>query len=248
MANNWVGWQVALWLREAGEHIAALAIHPPPKRRYGDEIISALDLPASRVFDASRLREPAILEAIEALGADLALSISLDYVLRPELISLFPGGVLNLHAAYLPYNRGQYPNVWSIVEGTPAGVTLHYVDAGIDTGDIVAQREVAVEPADTGETLFRKLEQASVELFRESWGEVRSGKAARRPQPRGAGTYHRTRDVERIDRIDLDRAYAARELIDVLRARTFPPHPGAYFIENGRKLYLRLQILEEEQL
>jgi methionyl-tRNA formyltransferase len=54
--------------------------------------------------------------------------------------------------------------------------------------------------------------------------------------------------VERIDHIDLDRKYAAGELIDIMRARTFPPYPGAYFIHQGRKVYLRIQLLYEEQL
>jgi hypothetical protein len=54
--------------------------------------------------------------------------------------------------------------------------------------------------------------------------------------------------VERIDHIDLDRMYTARNLIDVIRARTFSPYPGAYFMHQGRKVYLRLQLLYEEQL
>jgi len=54
--------------------------------------------------------------------------------------------------------------------------------------------------------------------------------------------------VEQIDHIDLDRTYKARDLIDVIRALTFPPHRGAYIVHNGRKVYLRLQLLDEDQL
>jgi methionyl-tRNA formyltransferase len=248
LGNNWVAWQVVHWLREQGEQIVGLVVHPLHKRKYGDEIIHSAQVSSVQIFDGSRLRQPEVLDAIRALQPDIGLSVLFGYILRPEFLDLFPAGVINLHPSYLPYNRGQYPNVWSIVERTIAGATLHYVDAGVDTGDIIAQRQVPIEPVDTGETLYRKLEQTCVELFKETWPSIRSGRAPRIPQDKHAGTYHRTRDVERIDHIDLDQKYTARELIDTIRARTFPPYPGAYFIHQGRKVYLRIQLLYEEQL
>jgi len=248
LGNNWVGWQVIRWLREQNEQIVGLVVHPPHKRKYGDEIIRSAQVSPAHIFDGAQLRQPEVLQAIRALRPDIGLSVLFGYILAPEVLDLFPSAVINLHPAYLPYNRGAYPNVWSIVERTPAGVTLHYIDAGVDTGDIVAQRQVPIEPVDTGETLYRKLEQACVELFKETWPLIRSGQASRIRQRSDEGSYHRTRDVERIDHIDLDRKYTARELIDVIRARTFPPYPGGYFIHQGRKVYLRLQLLPEEQL
>jgi len=247
LGNNWVGWQVMHWLREQNEQIVGLAVHPSHKRKYGDEIMNSAQVSPARVFDGSQLRQPEVLQAIKALQPDIGLSVLFGYVLQPEFLDLFPAGVINLHPAYLPYNRGAYPNVWSIVERTPAGVTLHYIDAGVDTGDIIAQRQVPIEPVDTGETLYRKLEQACVELFKETWPLILSGQALRIRQRSDEGTYHRIGDVERIDHIDLDRRYTARELIDVIRARTFPAYPGAYFIHDERKVCLRLQLLYEEQ-
>ena len=248
LGNNWVACQVVRWLRERNEQIVGLVVHPPHKRKYGDEIIRSAQVRPAHIFDGSHLREPDVLQAIKALRPDIGLSILFDYILRGEFLDLFPAGVVNLHPAYLPYNRGQYPNVWSIVEGTPAGVTLHYIDAGVDTGDIIARRQVSSEPVDTGETLYRKLERACVELFKETWPLIRSGQAPRIPQDKQKGTYHRTQDVERIDHIDLNHTYTARELIDVIRARTFPPYPGAYFTQKGRKVYLRIRLLYEQQL
>ena len=247
LGNNWVAWQVAKWLKEQNEQTVGLVIHPPQKRKYGDEIVRSAQVGPECIFDASRLRQPKVLQAIKALRPDIGLSVLFGYILRPEFLDLFPAGVVNLHPAYLPYNRGAYPNVWSIVERTPAGVTLHYIDAGVDTGDIIAQRRVPIELVDTGETLYRKLERASVELFKETWPLIRSGQAPRIPQDKREGTYHHTRDVERIDHIDLNHTYAARELIDIIRARTFTPYPSAYFIHQGRKVYLRLQLLYGEQ-
>ena len=121
---------------------------------------------------------------------------------------------------------------------------MHYIDAGIDTGDIIAQREISIAATDTGETLYRKLEDASLMLFQETWPDVVSGTVARLRQP-AEGTFHRTSDVQKIDHIELDREYSARYLIDVLRSRTFGTYKSAYFVENGRKVYVRVTLEEE---
>ena len=248
LGNNWVGWQVLRWLKERDEEIVGLVLHPPQKRKYGDEILRTGRLDPARIFDGSQLHKVEIKQAIRTLQPDLGVSALFGYVLRREIIDLLPAGCINLHPALLPYNRGTYPNVWSIVEGTPAGATLHYVDAGVDTGDIIAQKQVPVDPVDTGETLYRKLERACVEIFEEAWPYIRNGQAPRIPQIAEMGTFHRTSDVDRLDEVDLDRTYTARELIDILRARTFPPHAGAYFRSGNRKVYLRLQLFHEDDL
>ncbi len=242
-ANNWTGCRVIEFLATQPDRIVAVVLHPSATRTYGDEIRSAVGLADEFVFDGSKLGDPGAVEAISALKPDLGVSLLFNFILRKTLLDVFPAGVINLHPGYLPFNRGQYPNVWSLVDRTPAGVTLHYIDEGVDTGDIIAQQRVDVDPADTGETLYRKLERASVELFKETWPLIRSGSPPRRPQT-GAGTSHRTADVDRIDRIDLDRSYTARALIDILRARTFPPHDGAYFEVDGRRYQLRLELHE----
>jgi len=247
LGNNWVGWQVLSWLRQQREDIVGLVVHPPHKRKYDNEIIECAGVGPEFVFEATDLRKPETLQSIKMLRPDIGVSALFGYILQPDLLNLMLAGCVNIHPALLPYNRGTYPNVWSIVEGTPAGVTLHYVDSTIDTGDIISQREVPIEPIDTGESLCRKLEQACVHLFLETWPLIRSGKAPRVAQQLEVGTFHRTRDVERIDEIDLDRAYKAKELIDVMRARTFPPYPGVYFKHQGQKVYLRLRLMYEEQ-
>lgn len=243
LANNWVGAEVARVLREAGENVVGLVLHPGERRSFGEEIARDSGVAEASIFDGSRLREPAVREAIRSLRADIAVSALFGYVLRGELIESFPGGCVNIHTGLLPYNRGAHPNVWSIVEGTPAGVTIHYMDAGVDTGDIIAQREVSVEPVDTGERLYRKLERAAVELFAESWPVIRSGNAPRIPQAlRGEGSAHLARELESLGEIDLDRTYTGRELVNILRARTFPPYRGAYFRADGRVVYMKLSL------
>jgi methionyl-tRNA formyltransferase len=238
--NNKVAPEVARAIRETGDSIVGLVLHPDVKRKFGKEIIQACGN-VNVQLDGSKLEEQEVLQSIAALHADIGVSAFFGYILRQPLLELFPQGVLNVHPALLPYGRGANPNVWSIVDRTPAGVTIHYIDSGVDTGDIIAQREVTIEPVDTGETLYRKLERASVELFREQWSLIREGKVIRRRQPEG-GTTHRVRDLQAIDRINLDGQYAGRELIDILRARTFSGFSGAYFVENGRRVFVSMKL------
>jgi methionyl-tRNA formyltransferase len=248
LANNRVGYEVLRWLVEQRADIVGLVLHPAHKRKYGDEMQALVNLPDKQIFLGSDLRKPDTVAAIKELNPDIALSIFFDYILKPAFIDLFADGVINLHPSYLPYNRGQYPNVWSIVENTPAGVTLHYIDPGIDTGDIIAQQEVPVYFDDTGRTLYQRLERACIQLFQTNWPLLMNGQLTRTPQNPEGGTYHRTKDVEKIDNIDLDATYLARDLINILRARTFPPYPGAYIEADGHRIYLRLQLLNEDEL
>jgi len=246
LGNNWVGWQILQWLKKRGEEIAGLVIHPPERRKFGEEIIRTAQVRPECIFDGSKLNRPEILDEIKMLNCDIGVSVLFGYILRSEFLELLPAGVVNLHPALLPYNRGAYPNVWSIIDGTPAGVTLHYIDSGVDTGDIIAQRNVDIEPIDTGETLYRKLEKACVDLFKDTWQLICNGQAPRIKQHTEAGTYHKVQDVERIDKIELGRLYTAKELIDIIRARTFPPYLGAYFEYEGKRIYLRLQLFYGE--
>ncbi len=245
LANNRLGAAVAERLRAGADEIVGVVLHPPERRKFGDEILRAVGCGrAPVVLDATRLAAPECLETIRNLSPEIGVSVLFGYKLRPELLEMMPRGCVNLHPALLPYNRGAHPNVWSLVEGTPCGVTLHYMDAGIDTGDIIAQREVDADPADTGRSLYEKLERAALELFRDTWPLIRAGNAPRTPQPIG-GSHHRVRDLDRLDEIELDRQYTGRQLIDILRARTFPPYRGAYFRTGGRRVYVSVQLRDE---
>lgn len=246
MGNNLVALQVLRWLKGRNENIVGLVVHPPEKRKYGEEIIHTSGLPTELIFSETDINQASFLDRMRELKPDIILSIFFGYILRKEFIQIPSMGCINLHPAYLPYGKGQYPNVWSIVEETPAGATLHYIDEGIDTGDIIAQKEVIVDFTDTGESLYRKLEKACLELFKENWGAIKKGTNKKISQPIG-GTYHTTKDVREIDEIKLGEMYGARFLINTLRARTFPPHESAYVVlDDGRKIYIRVS-LEEAQ-
>ncbi len=131
---------------------------------------------------------------------DFLISYGYRHILRKELLGRFPNRVINLHISYLPWNRGADPNLWSFIDDTPRGVTIHYIDAGLDTGDILFQEELGYDPNDTLRTSYEHLTEAIESLFIKVWPEIRVGKAKSYPQPAG-GTAHRLKDRDRVEHL-----------------------------------------------
>jgi methionyl-tRNA formyltransferase len=248
LANNYVGAEIISWLKERNENIVGLVVHPEITQKFREKIIFHAGLPTDRIFYADSLEDPTILDKIRNLKPDIGVSIFFGYILKKKFLDIFPKGCINLHPAYLPYNRGAYPNVWSIIDGTPAGSTLHYLNEGVDSGDIISRKEVTIDITDTGKTLYHKLEAVSIALFKESWSQLILGTIMPQPQKNEDGSYHKVADVEKIDFVDPDHQYRAIDLINIIRARTFPPYKGAYIVHDGEKIYLRIQLFKDNEL
>ncbi len=202
---------------------------------------------AEDVHDATSLRDPAFLSALKSRQPDFALSAHFSEILGDVFLRIPRHGVANLHSAYLPYNRGHWPEVWSIVRGTPAGITLHYIERGIDTGPIIDQVCVPVRPEDTCESLARTLEGVGLELVIRNWEALVRGLAPSRPQcEKFPINLHAHLDL--ISELHLDRTYTGRELIDVLRALTIPRLlKGAFFVdpETGDRIHVQVSLVRE---
>ncbi|WP_370298706.1 formyltransferase family protein [Pontibacterium sp.] len=129
---------------------------------------------------------------VKELGATFLVSYGYRHILRKDVLDLFPGRAINLHISYLPWNRGADPNFWSFVENTPKGVTIHYIDEGLDTGDILLQKKItfALEQ-ETLASSYRKLHEAIQQLFIENWIFIKEGRLQGQPQA-GEGTLHKT--------------------------------------------------------
>ena len=124
---------------------------------------------------------------------DFIISYGYRHILKKDVLDNFLKKAINLHISLLPWNRGADPSFWSFLEDTPKGVTIHYLDSGIDTGDILAQQEVDYMSEDTLRTSYERLSKTIEELFRRVWPNIRSGKQKSIPQPKG-GSYHRLSD------------------------------------------------------
>ena len=151
-------------------------------------------------------------------------------------------GFINTHPSLLPYNRGKHYNFWALVEEAPFGVTLHKVDSGVDTGSVVAQRKIPYDWSDNGKTLYEKAQTAMVELFSEAYPTWREGEIQSVPQGLNDGSFHHSSELEQASRIDLDEVYVARDLLNLLRARTFEGHPGCWFEDAGTRYEISINI------
>lgn len=125
--------------------------------------------------------------------SDFIVSYGYQIIIKEPLLELFPGRVINLHISLLPWNRGSDPNLWSFLNDTPKGVTIHRIEKGVDTGDILAQREVVFDNNETLKTSYDKLTSNIEKLFAEVWPEIRAGNRETMLQPEG-GSYHRSKD------------------------------------------------------
>ena len=150
--------------------------------------------------DVVATMDPIDVAYLEAHSPNFIVSYGYRHILKRDVLDRYPDRVINLHASYLPWNRGADPNFWSYVEDTPKGVTIHYVDEGVDTGDIIAQRRVHPSDTDTLRTSYDRLHATIQTLFKEHWLAIRAGRCTRRPQ-RGTGTYHRLKDKEGLSRL-----------------------------------------------
>lgn len=130
---------------------------------------------------------------------DWIISYGYRYLLKADLLERFERRAINLHISLLPWNRGADPNLWSFLENTPKGVTIHRIDPGIDSGEIFAQKELFfVEQEETLASSYKKLAETIEELFRQSWPKIAAGIMQSYPQEKG-GSLHRLKDKAQFD-------------------------------------------------
>ncbi|AGA56415.1 methionyl-tRNA formyltransferase [Thermobacillus composti KWC4] len=125
---------------------------------------------------------------------DFLVSYGYRHILRPAVFDRFGNRAINLHISLLPWNRGADPNVWSFLEDTPKGVTIHVIDERLDTGHILLQEEVAMNELDTLRTSYNRLTQTIERLFWDNWEQLRACRIMPKAQPRG-GSMHYKKDL-----------------------------------------------------
>ena len=137
-------------------------------------------------------------EIVQQLEPSFIISFNYRHIIPEEVLQLLPGRVINLHTSYLPYNRGSSPNFFSFLDDTPKGVTIHLMDKGLDTGDILCQKEMFFdEGRETFASTYDKLLAEIMQLFRENWRAIKAGEVTAVPQS-GEGTYHRMKELQEI--------------------------------------------------
>jgi methionyl-tRNA formyltransferase len=236
-----LGYRALALLHELGWEVAAVVTHrddPAEERWYRTpaEAAAELGLPLQYSEDlaaAARAGGEGIAGLAERLAPDLVLSVFFRDMLPGRVLGAARQAALNLHPSLLPAYRGRAPINWALVNGErQTGVTLHHMIGRADAGDIVGQRAVAIAPRETALSLYRKVEDAGVELLAEMLPRLAAGTAPRRPQDEAsASTFGRRRPDD--GRIDWSWP-AAR--VDCLVRAVAPPWPGAFGEVEGRRV------------
>ena len=223
LANNRLGERVAEFLKERGD-LLGLVLHAPARRRAFIE---------PERFGVPTWTWPDGIDAVRELAPEALVSVLFGHLVPSEWLSVPTWRAVNLHPGLLPHNAGAAPNVWPLVDGSPAGTTLHEMVPALDAGGIIAQLEVPVRADDTAARLYDRLENASFALLSDVWDDI----ADREPVPQeGPGSCHRLADLAGLDPTPEEIG-----LIDRLRARTFPPYGAEYEID-GRRYRVRVEI------
>jgi len=158
--------------------------------RFPEKILPALAQFEDRfVFSSHR---EVTLEFLETHGIDRIVCFGYGRVLSDEILDAVTG--INLHWSILPYCRGPFPHIWSVLEDVPFGTSIHYLTPQVDGGDLIAQRPVEIDREEaTLQELFDRLVDASADLFGEAWPGIRYGINARLRQPMGGSSHTRRR-------------------------------------------------------
>jgi methionyl-tRNA formyltransferase len=176
------------------------------------------------VLQPSRIKERQAIDEIQALEPDLIVVMAYGQILPRDVLQIPKVACLNLHASLLPRWRGAAPIQAAIASGDrETGITVMYMDEGLDTGDILLQGAVEVLPGDTGGSLYARLAKVAPGVLFESLELLSAGKAPRTPQNNAFATYapKLKREDGKIDWSDPAEAIERK-------IRAFDPWPGAF--------------------
>ena len=234
---------------EVGADIVAVVTLPGPvdPNRSGqvpfDDLACEL---GARLIETADVNSEESVRALAEARTDLVFVVGWSQLVREPFISLAPRGVFGMHPSLLPRHRGRAPIPWTILTGlAKTGVTLFEItDPTADSGPIVAQLEVPVDPDETATTLYEKLSQAHLELLREYVPLLLQGRAARIPQDdRRASAWPKRTPADGI----IDWETRAPYLYDWVRAQT-RPYPGAFtFLGDTKVIVWRARPVQAAQ-
>ncbi|MGQ9920979.1 MAG: formyltransferase [Desulfobacca sp.] len=223
--------------RQFQDEIVAVVTHEDdPRERLWfksvHELAAAHHLP---VYTPADPNDPAFVELLRGLRPDFIFSCYYRLMLKQPLLALPTKGALNLHGSLLPRYRGRCPLNWVLIHGEPlTGLSLHYMEATPDSGDLVAQVQVPIDPDDTARTLSDKMTRAAGQLMRRIYPLLRADAAPRIRQDHSRATYFGGRTPE-DGRIDWQQS--APQIYNLIRAVTHP-FPGAFTTWQDKKIFL----------
>ena len=233
---------------DSSHEIVAIVTQPDrPKGRSGAAVASPVKEFAVahdiRLLQPLSVKKPGEVETLRTIDADICVVAAFGQILSKEILDIWPFGCINVHASLLPEYRGAAPIQWAIADGREiTGVTVQQMNEGVDTGDIISSVTVAIDPQETGGSLFDKLAKAGAGLIVETLDLIEQGRADHTPQDESRATYARILKKE-MGNIDFSQSAARIERL----SRAFSPWPGVYTYLDGKLLKIKKCIASDEQ-
>jgi len=222
----------------AGHSVPLVVTQPDRPRGRGMEVAvspvkdAAIHLGIAVVQPTTIKNNAEFRDQLAAIRPDAIIVVGYGRIIPQWMIDLPRLGNLNLHASLLPKYRGAAPIQWAIANGDcVTGVTTMRIDAGLDTGDILMQREIPIGPEDTAQTLGPKLASIGADLMVETLRGLDSGQVRPTPQDHSQATLA---PILKKEDGRMDFARSAKDLFN--RLRGFQPWPGAFTIFKGKTL------------
>lgn len=175
---------------------------------------------------------------------DLFLSLHSKQLFPAELVENHL--CINVHPGLNPHNRGWFPQVFSILDGQPCGVTIHKMDAELDHGPILWQEEVPVHPWDTSRDVYDRILAKELDMLKRHLPDLLAGRYTLTPMA-SEGNINYKADFDALCPLDLDKPATYGQVIDHLRALTHAPYENAWFLdEDGKKVYVCITLRKED--
>ena len=221
-------------LAEAGYDIAAVVTQPDKPRNRGrlqpTPVKAAAEALGLTVLTPEKVNRE--VEAIAALEPDLLVVVAYGQFLSEKLLAVPPLGAVNIHGSLLPAYRGAAPINAAVINGeVESGVTIMYLDKGMDSGDMILQQSVAIGEDMTAGQLYDELCRLGTELLLQALPLIEAGTAPRIPQDHDKATFAPM--LKKEDEL-IDWSRPAKRVHDLIRG--MDPFPGAYTLRQGKRL------------
>ncbi|TFB11134.1 methionyl-tRNA formyltransferase [Candidatus Marinimicrobia bacterium MT.SAG.3] len=153
---------------------------------------------------------------------DFLFSFQYEKIIKRSVLNYPELGCINVHFSLLPRNRGVYTIAWTLLNGDEeAGVTIHYMDLGIDTGDIIGEKSFRIKDEYNAQDVYQKCTSTGIELFAETLPKLITGKHVGEHQDKSKATYHSLSSIDFTD-IQIDWTLSSVEVFNYIRAFIFP--------------------------
>lgn len=184
------------------------------------------------VYQPNRINDDEVIEKIRSCGAECAVVVAFGQIVPQSFLDTFPLGTLNLHGSLLPRYRGAAPIQRAILAGEGVtGISIMLLDAGMDTGPVLSQKEIALGPADTFGEVYETLATEGAELLANTLRDWTAGRLAARKQDDALATLAPPIQKEELR---IDWKSPAKNIINKIRA--FDPAPGAWCMLGGKRV------------